>query len=66
MRRLGYRFAVEWIALNDESGGPEALDVEFVQSYITTGLVADLFGVTQERVAKDVVRYRKKHAKAAS
>jgi hypothetical protein len=57
-----YRFAVEWIALNDE---PTERDPEMVASLISTALIADLFGKPQEKVAADVIRYRKKAARAA-
>lgn len=61
MKRASYREGVEWIALNDENGGPEALDPEMVRSYVSVALLSDLFGVESERIAKDVIRYRKKH-----
>lgn len=55
MKRPGYRVAVRWIAENDE---PEDTDASTVSSLITVLLVADLFEVEPERVAKDVVRIR--------
>lgn len=57
MKRPGYRFGVEWIALNDD---PDVTDEEMILGTLTVGMLADLFGVTQERVAADVVRYRHK------
>lgn len=61
MKRASYREAAWWIALNDE---PLELDLEVVESFISVGLVADIFGVSMERVARDVVRYRKQQARA--
>lgn len=51
-----YSFAIEWIALNDEPG---CLDWVEVSGQISVLLVADLYSVNHERVAVDVVRYRK-------
>lgn len=58
VKRASYRAAVQWIALNDSAGDDDALDVESVSGYITTALVADVFGVDATRVGKDVVRAR--------
>jgi hypothetical protein len=60
MKRANYRDAIAWIACNDDAGGPDALDLKTVQGYSSVFLIADLFGVEQERVARDVVRYRNK------
>lgn len=62
MKRASYREGIEIIALNDE---PAELDAEFMTGMATVLLLAELFGVTQERVAKDVVRFRENCAKAA-
>ena len=51
----GYRFAVAWIAGNDE---PEELDPERVAGYISTGLVADLFEKDTFEVAEKIVEHR--------
>jgi len=61
MKRASYREAVEWIALNDDNGAPDAREADAVAGLISTILVAHLFGVERERVARDVVRYRIKH-----
>ena len=56
MKRPGYREACSWIAWNDDaSAGP---DEDAIASYVSTKLVADLFGVECERVARDVARIR--------
>jgi hypothetical protein len=62
MKRPGYREAIAWIALNDGAGDtPEwSEDPEHVGYLVTACLVADLFGVTNEKVGQDVVRYRQK------
>ena len=55
-KRATYREAVQWIALNDAPGDDG--DVKEVQGYISTLLVADLFGADPYKVAIDVVRTR--------
>lgn len=52
---LGYRRAVEWLALNDDHG-PRT--VEQVASLVTTMLVADIYHRTPRDVAEDVLRTR--------
>lgn len=54
--RASYRKGVEWIAGNDE---PEDLDPESVAGYISTTLLADLFGKDPLDVGRAVVRKRK-------
>jgi hypothetical protein len=56
----GYRFGVYWIAFNDGDGDPDALDPDQVAGMLTVGLLADLFSVSLERVAADVIKQRKK------
>lgn len=58
MKRASYRDGVSIIALNDE---PLETDVEAIRLQMTVCLLSDLFDVTPERVADDVVRYRKKN-----
>jgi len=65
VKRASYREAVQWIASNDAPGDDDALEVEAVRGYISTCLVADLFGVEAERVARDVVRARERDGVAA-
>lgn len=55
---VGYRAAVEWIALNDNVADAEPEEV--IRAYLTVALVTDLFGVTVDRVAADVVQHRTK------
>ena len=57
MQRGSYRFAVEWIALNDNAGDGD--ESKQISGYLTVALLADLFGVLQERIAKDVLTFRK-------
>lgn len=59
IKQRGYRFAVSWIALNDE---PTILDAREVADFISTQLVADTFCKSPDEVAQDVVRYRKNHS----
>lgn len=56
LKRASYRDAIDFIACNDESA---ELDPEAVRSLASVLLVASIFGTTIERVADDVVRYRK-------
>jgi len=60
MRRASYRYGVEWLAENDETS---ATDPDEIASFVTTLLLADLFGVEPARVARDVLRKRKQLAK---
>lgn len=60
MKRASYRDAVAWIAENDEAGADDAGDSAVVARYVSTALVADVFCIEAERVARDVVRYRVK------
>jgi hypothetical protein len=59
MKRASYKHGVEIIALNDE---PTCLDVQEVQCFISVTLLADLFDVPVETVARDVVKLRLKEA----
>ncbi len=58
MKRASYREGVAWIGHNDE---PDENDPEIVQGLISVLLLADLFGVEPEKVAKDVLAFRKKN-----
>ncbi len=53
MRRPGYRDAVRWIALNDDTSW---LADEAPIISVTACLVADLFDVDQERLIDDLRR----------
>jgi len=55
-----YRKGIEWIALNDDCGSKDAFDVNVVSSYISTVLLADLFGKNPLEVAEKIVKYRQK------
>lgn len=57
MKRPAYRDAVAFIALEDDpAAGP---NTDEIVGYITTALVADMFGVDVERVARDVAKVRR-------
>lgn len=60
MKRASYRDGIDFIACNDEA---LEMDPEVVAGLATVVMLASLFGVEPERVAKDVVRLRKKMAK---
>lgn len=58
MKRASYRHGVEWIALNDDVACDD--DEEAIAGYVTVCLLADLFDITTERVARDVLRVRRR------
>lgn len=64
MRRASYREAVDWIAQNDSAGDCDACEEPVVAAYPTTVLVADIFGLDAQRVARDVVRRRRQLERA--
>ena len=55
--RASYRHGVRWIAENDE---PDSLEADEIEGYVSTLLLADLFGKEPETVAADIVRQREK------
>lgn len=57
LKRASYRDAIDFIAQNDE---PAEQDEEMVSCLTTVVLVASIFGTDTDRVARDVVRLRKK------
>ena len=59
VKRASYRYAVAWIAENDSAADDDSLDPEVVSELITAQLVADLFGVPDEKVGRDIVRLRR-------
>lgn len=60
MKRASYREAVEYIALNDNSGSDDALDVIEVASMISVDLIAFIFRIDLNKVAQDVIKVRLK------
>jgi hypothetical protein len=58
-KRASYREGVNWIAFEDEPGDR---DVEAIAGYISTCLLADLFGKDRNDVARDILRAREKDA----
>lgn len=61
MKRPCYMEAIEWIAYNDGPGDADATDVGRLSGTISVALVADMFGIDQDSVARAVVRYRLKN-----
>ena len=55
MRPKGYRFAVEWIAFNDD---PAEMDLENIKGTISVGLVADIFSKSTMDVSLSVLKIR--------
>lgn len=66
MKRASYREAVAWVALNDSAADDDALEVEAVSGLVSTVLVADIFDVDPERVARDIIRVRKQELRRAA
>ena len=54
--RASYRAGVAWIAFNDNAG--EGDSIQEVAEYISTLLLADLFGADPYEVARDIVTRR--------
>jgi len=61
IKRASYKAAIAWVAENDSAADEDSLDPVAVSELITAQLVADLFGVPDEKVGRDVVRYRERH-----
>jgi hypothetical protein len=53
-RSKKYKFAIEWIAINDEPTVVQIADL------ISVTLIADMFGFDPQDVAKDVLNLRQK------
>lgn len=60
MKRASYRDGVDFIAQNDEVN---ERDPQVVDGLATVVMLASIFGVSTDRVARDVVRLREKLAK---
>ena len=56
MKRASYKEAVRWIAENDNSGNGD--NENQIEEYVTTALIADIFGIDAKKVAKDINRIR--------
>lgn len=52
----GYKFAIQWIADEDNMGDDDPPDV--LGGYVSVALVADIYGKDQDEVAKDVYKLR--------
>lgn len=59
MKTASYLEGVRWIAFNDDSGSSDAEKVSVVAGYISTALLADLFGLGRRTVARDIVCERR-------
>jgi hypothetical protein len=57
MDRATYVAGVLWIADNDDAA---VFDVRTVAGFMTVAMLADLAGVSSQKVAKDVVAARKR------
>lgn len=59
-KRASIRDAVEWIAMNDSPADNDAMDVDAVAGLTTVCLVADIFGLAREEIARRVIAVRRK------
>lgn len=57
-KRASYREGVDWIARNDNAGNGD--DVDAIASYISTALLADLFGKNDYEAACDIMKARER------
>lgn len=60
---MTYNEAVALVALNESPGDPEAFQLDHVASLVGVSLVADVFGITPEKFAKAIIKFRKKELK---
>ena len=51
-----YLKGIEWIAFNDE---PEEFDLEIISSMLTVVLLSEVFNISPEDIAQDILKYRK-------
>lgn len=56
-RKTRYQRAVEWIAYNDE---PNEYDEDEIAGFISTCLVADMFGKDPMQVAQDICAFKER------
>lgn len=59
MKRASYRDAVDFIAQNDAAGDGDGEDA--IAGYLSSRLVAEIFGVDPAAVARDVAIVRRRH-----
>lgn len=53
-----YKDCIAWIALNDNDGSKERLDLDLLEQSMTVLLLADVFGIPERSVALDVIIFR--------
>jgi hypothetical protein len=54
-----YKRGVEFIALNDDPGSSQAMEVEHVQHQISVITMSEILNKPAKQIAKDIVKYRK-------
>lgn|GEM_PF-5917203 len=59
MKKPSYKHAISFIALNDAPA--DRSDFDELLGYISVVLVSEIFDVTPEKVANDVLSYRNKN-----
>lgn len=58
-RRMGYRETLRWLLDNDDTTWLE--DEEHGIISVTTCLVADIFGIDQDKVTRDLKRLKERY-----
>lgn len=58
VKRASYRNAIDFIAQNDSVADDDADDPDVVGYLVSSVLVSEIFGVSPEKVGRDVVRRR--------
>lgn len=61
MRSIEYMRGISFIALNDEPGSSEAMNVVHVRNQISVVLMAEVFKVPPKEIAMDVIYRRLEH-----
>ncbi len=62
LRGPSYEACIGWVAEYDDPSNSFSTEIQDLGGSLTVSLVSDLFGVAWEEVARDVCKYREKHA----
>lgn len=63
MKRASYGDAIDFIALNDSAGDYSAFSHYDVSGLVTVILISEIFQVSRDKVATDVIRARMEYLK---
>jgi len=56
-----YRALIDFIALNDDPGSPDSMDIDSIGGYVTVQMIRHVYKLKTEQVARDVLKKRKEH-----